>query len=201
LWWRQFMVTQEQIASRLGVARQLVTFALLGYPQVDKGVGALYSSQQAVAKLLPAAGIELPEAMTLPDRRKQVQTLMAQGDVRAAAIYGDNPAVPKVETMVPEPKSPYAITNFALESPATGIFNVAYGRRLSLHALADTICRLAGSHAEIRHAAERAGDVKHSVASIDQLLSAGFKPPPNGFEAGLSVTVEFFRATRSPVRP
>ena len=29
----------------------------------------------------------------------------------SAAIYGDNPTVPKLETMYPEPKSPYAITN------------------------------------------------------------------------------------------
>lgn len=28
----------------------------------------------------------------------------------SAAVYGDNPIVPKLETMVPEPKSPYAIT-------------------------------------------------------------------------------------------
>lgn len=28
----------------------------------------------------------------------------------SAAIYGDNPSVPKLETMIPEPKSPYAIT-------------------------------------------------------------------------------------------
>jgi UDP-glucose 4-epimerase len=28
----------------------------------------------------------------------------------SAAIYGNNPVVPKVETMLPEPKSPYAIT-------------------------------------------------------------------------------------------
>jgi UDP-glucose 4-epimerase len=28
----------------------------------------------------------------------------------SAAIYGDNPIVPKVETMYPEPKSPYGIT-------------------------------------------------------------------------------------------
>ena len=28
----------------------------------------------------------------------------------SAAIYGDNPVTPKVETMFPEPKSPYAIT-------------------------------------------------------------------------------------------
>ena len=28
----------------------------------------------------------------------------------SAAIYGDNPEVPKRETMLPEPKSPYAVT-------------------------------------------------------------------------------------------
>jgi len=28
----------------------------------------------------------------------------------SAAVYGDNPAVPKLENMIPEPKSPYAIT-------------------------------------------------------------------------------------------
>src|ERR1043166_7511509 len=30
------MVTQEQIARKLGISRQLVTFALAGYPQVSK---------------------------------------------------------------------------------------------------------------------------------------------------------------------
>src|ERR1700728_381847 len=30
------MVTQEQIAQKLGISRQLVTFALAGYPQVSK---------------------------------------------------------------------------------------------------------------------------------------------------------------------
>jgi UDP-glucose 4-epimerase len=33
----------------------------------------------------------------------------------SAAIYGDNPVVPKVELMVPEPKSPYAITKLDAE--------------------------------------------------------------------------------------
>lgn len=33
----------------------------------------------------------------------------------SAAIYGDNPVVPKVESMVPEPKSPYAITKLDAE--------------------------------------------------------------------------------------
>lgn len=53
----------------------------------DRGVGALYFSQQAVNKLLPAAGISLPEKMGLPERLKEVQALMAKGDSRAAKIY------------------------------------------------------------------------------------------------------------------
>jgi predicted NBD/HSP70 family sugar kinase len=53
----------------------------------DAGVGALYFSQQAVNKLLPAAKIALPESMGLPERLKEVQGLMAKGDDRAARIY------------------------------------------------------------------------------------------------------------------
>jgi predicted NBD/HSP70 family sugar kinase len=53
----------------------------------DAGVGALYFSQQAVNKLLPAAKIKPPKAMDLPERLKEVQILMAAGDARAAKIY------------------------------------------------------------------------------------------------------------------
>ncbi len=53
----------------------------------DRGVGALYFSQQAVNKLLPAAGITVPKEMRLPERLKEVQSLMANGDPRAARIY------------------------------------------------------------------------------------------------------------------
>jgi len=53
----------------------------------DNGVGALYFSQQAVNKLLPAAGIEAPADMGLPERLKMVQELMTKGDSRAAKIY------------------------------------------------------------------------------------------------------------------
>ena len=55
----------------------------------------------------------------------------------SAAIYGDNPSVPKLETMLPEPKSPYAITKLdgefylgmfqqegRLETAAIRFFNV-----------------------------------------------------------------------------
>ena len=53
----------------------------------DHGVGVLYFSQQAVNKLLPAAGITVPADMDLPTRLKVVQELMAKGDPRAAKIY------------------------------------------------------------------------------------------------------------------
>lgn len=53
----------------------------------DHGVGAMYFSQQAVNKLLPAAKIKLPRTMGLPERLVEVQKLMAAGDPRAAKIY------------------------------------------------------------------------------------------------------------------
>jgi predicted NBD/HSP70 family sugar kinase len=53
----------------------------------DYGVGAQYFSQQCVARLMPAAGIESPPDMPLPERLKQVQALMLAGDPRARQIY------------------------------------------------------------------------------------------------------------------
>jgi len=53
----------------------------------DAGCGVQYFSQQAVARLALAAGIDLPEEMPFADRLKAVQALMAAGDARARAIY------------------------------------------------------------------------------------------------------------------
>jgi len=53
----------------------------------DRGVGVAYFSQQAVHRLLPAAGIALPNEMGLPEQLKRAQELMAAGDPRAARIY------------------------------------------------------------------------------------------------------------------
>ena len=192
----------------------------------------------------------------------------------SAAIYGDNPAVPKVETMPPEPKSPYAATKlegeflckefsdegrlqtvclryfnvfgprqnprsqyaaaipifiqhalkneplvvfgdgaqtrdfiyvrdivaanvfFATQSPATGVFNVACGQRITIDKLASTICRLTSSKSEITHAPERAGDVKHSVASIEKIRAAGFVPRCD-FSEGLQATIDLFKEPMS----
>jgi predicted NBD/HSP70 family sugar kinase len=53
----------------------------------DIGVGVQYFSQQAVGRLLQAAGIDLPREMPLPVKLEQVQKLAAAGDARALAIY------------------------------------------------------------------------------------------------------------------
>ena len=71
-----------------------------------------------------AAMISVPESMQKPIECTEINTNgtlvvleeAAKAKVKklvlssSAAIYGDNPVVPKVETMFPEPKSPYAIT-------------------------------------------------------------------------------------------
>jgi UDP-glucose 4-epimerase len=71
-----------------------------------------------------AAMISVPESMLHPRDCVEINTLgtlqVLEAAVAAkvkkvvlassAAIYGDNPIIPKVESMSPEPKSPYAIT-------------------------------------------------------------------------------------------
>ncbi len=237
-----------------------------------------------------AAMISVPESMAKPVECNELNTSgtlvvleeAAKAGVKklvfssSAAIYGDNPVVPKVEMMFPEPKSPYAITKldgeyyckmfadegrlptaclryfnvfgprqdpksqyaaavpifidravkhlpitiygdgdqtrdfifvkdiaaanafFATQSKATGVFNVAYGQRITIKDLATTIVQLTGSRSEIKHAPERAGDVKHSLAAIDRLRAAGFATTSN-FANGLSATIRFFQ-TKSAVK-
>lgn len=53
----------------------------------DVGCGVQYFSQQAVARLVPASGIDLPSEMPFPEQLIEVQKLMADGDERAAKIY------------------------------------------------------------------------------------------------------------------
>ncbi|HSH16584.1 MAG TPA: ROK family protein [Verrucomicrobiae bacterium] len=53
----------------------------------DHGCGVQFFSQQAVGRLLAPAGIETPADLLLPEKLKQVQKLMEQGDPRARKIY------------------------------------------------------------------------------------------------------------------
>jgi UDP-glucose 4-epimerase len=231
-----------------------------------------------------AAMISVPESMAKPLECNEINTTgtltvleeAARAGVKklvfssSAAIYGDNPDVPKVEAMPPEPKSPYAITKldgeyycrlfndsgrlataclryfnvfgprqypksqyaaaipifihralrneaitiygdgeqtrdfvyvkdvaaaneyFAARSPTTGVFNLAYGKSITINQLCSTICRLTGSSSTVAHAPERPGDVKHSMAAVDQLLRAGFVPA-GSLQDGLGETIEYYQ--------
>ena len=227
-----------------------------------------------------AAMISVPESMQKPIECNEINTTgtlvvleeAAKAGVKklclssSAAIYGDNPVTPKLETMIPEPKSPYAITKldgeyycrlfttegrlktaslryfnvfgprqdpksqyaaavpiffekarrnepitifgdgeqtrdfisvkdivaanaFLATSDYTGVYNVAYGQRISIRELAQKIISLTGSSSEIQFAPERAGDVKHSQACIDKLLATGFKAS-SSLEEGLRLMAQ-----------
>ena len=231
-----------------------------------------------------AAMISVPESMGKPIECVEINTTgtlvvleeAAKAGVKkmcfssSAANYGDNPVVPKVETMLPEPKSPYAITKLdgeyycdmfsregrldtgvmryfnvfgprqdpgsayaaavpifidkaaknetitifgdgeqtrdfiyvkdivsanvflAMNNTPSGFFNVAYGGRLTINDLARKIIELTGSSSKIEYAPERAGDVMHSMASVDKIMAAGFEPI-SSFDEGLRATIAFFQ--------
>jgi len=61
--------------------------ALLDEWSTDIGVGCKYFSQDAVIKLAPAAGIDIPGELSLAEKLKFVQKLMEADDPRAAAIF------------------------------------------------------------------------------------------------------------------
>lgn len=231
-----------------------------------------------------AALVSVPESMAKPAECVDINVLgllnvleaASSAGVRklvfasSAAVYGDNPEVPKVENMLPEPKSPYAITKldgeyylsmfqregrletaairffnvfgprqdpkgayaaavpifiekavkgeditvfgdggqtrdfiyvkdivgaltFAAETPGvTGVFNAGYGGQITINQLAENIVSQAGTGTKILHGPERPGDVRHSRASADRLLGAGWTPK-HTLEEGLAATFAFFR--------
>jgi UDP-glucose 4-epimerase len=238
-----------------------------------------------------AAMVSVPGSVEKPNEYAEINTagtaIVLEEAARArvkklifsssAAIYGDNPTIPKIETMPAEPKSPYAtskyeaelncrsFTNegrlatvalryfnvfgpyqvpgsrytaavpafiekairnepitifgdgwqtrdfiyvkdvaaanafFALKSQATGVFNVACGKQITISDLALTIRNLTKSSSTIDYGPERRGDVKHSVASVDKIRTAGFRPVCDLAE-GLRATVEFFKKDQGRIK-
>ena len=229
-----------------------------------------------------AAMISVPESMTNPTGCVEINTQgtlvvleeAAKAGVKklcfssSAAIYGDNPVVPKTEEMLPEPKSPYAVTKldgeyycqmfqtegwlntacmryfnvfgsrqdpksqYAAAAPIfidkalknepitifsdgeqtrdfvyvkdvvaanvylaqtkelSGLYNVAYGKSITVNKLAKKIIELTDSKSEIAYAPTRPGDVKHSRAAVEKLNTAGLTLSDN-FDFGLMSTINF----------
>ncbi len=82
---------------------------------------------------------------------------------------------------------------FAALPGINGVFNAGYGGRITVLELAQRILALTGSPSAIQFAPERAGDVRHSWASVEWLRSAGWRPAGT-FDRGLELTLAALRA-------
>jgi UDP-glucose 4-epimerase len=188
----------------------------------------------------------------------------------SSSVYGDTPTLPKREDMVPNPKSPYAITKMtgeyylnvfhelygmdtvslryfnvfgprqdpnseysavipkfitkilhhespviygngsqtrdftyvkdvvqanirAMESSAQGVFNIAYGNRISLIKLARTIMDALGEDLPLKYESGRSGDIHDSLADISAAQKAFGYAPEYTVITGLKETIAWYR--------
>ncbi|RZN44084.1 MAG: SDR family oxidoreductase [Methanosarcinales archaeon] len=80
----------------------------------------------------------------------------------------------------------------AMESDATGVFNVAAGTRISINDLAGMIMGLIGNQMDCVHEAPRAGDVRDSLGDISKAYAGFGYVPRYGMEDGLKETITWF---------
>ena len=232
-----------------------------------------------------AALVSVPESMLKPLETVEINVngllnVLEAGKVHhvkkvcfasSAAVYGENPEQPKVETMLPDPRSPYGITkldgeyycelyaregwletavlrffnvfgprqdpsgayaaavpifiqkalrnepitifgdggqtrdfiyvkdivgalSFLAQSPGvTGVYNAGYGESMSIADLAQTILNESGSTSPIQNLPSRAGDIRHSQASPQKLMNAGWQPI-YGVMNGLKATLNYIKS-------
>jgi UDP-N-acetylglucosamine/UDP-N-acetyl-alpha-D-glucosaminouronate 4-epimerase len=87
----------------------------------------------------------------------------------------------------------------AATAPASKVagkyFNLATGQRITLNATVELLRKITGYSGKVTYAAERDGDIKHSLADIS-LARKHLKYSPNvGFEEGLKRTVAWYQST------
>ncbi|HIJ07361.1 MAG: NAD-dependent epimerase/dehydratase [Methanomicrobiales archaeon 53_19] len=80
----------------------------------------------------------------------------------------------------------------AMESEATGIYNIACGKRISLNELADILMEIIGTQAEPIYEPLREGDIRDSLADISRARAAFGYEPAFTLEEGLKETVKWF---------
>ena len=81
----------------------------------------------------------------------------------------------------------------ALESGATGVYNIGTGVPTRIADLAHIVMKVAGKEAPMKHALPRPGDIKHSYADISKARKELGWSPKTGLEEGLRKTIEDLR--------
>lgn len=79
------------------------------------------------------------------------------------------------------------------------VFNVGVGERIDLNTLIQTMREAIGCDVETIYAAERAGDVKHSLASIDKARDLMGYEPIVGLADGLATTISWYENQQGTV--
>lgn len=80
-------------------------------------------------------------------------------------------------------------------SSQTGVYNVATGKSVTINALINTLKTITGTNVSPTHKDPRAGDIRHSSASVSKAADElGFRADTS-LEDGLTKTVEAFQKT------
>jgi UDP-glucose 4-epimerase len=79
-----------------------------------------------------------------------------------------------------------------------GVYNIGCGESFTLNDLFSRLKRMLGASVVPEHLPARAGDVRHSLASIERAREVLGYEPKVGFDKGLQKTVEWFQRSRSP---
>ncbi len=221
--------------------------------------GADYVFHEAALPSVPRS-VENPLATNEANINGTLNVLLAarENKVRkviyasSSSVYGNTPTLPKREDMLPNPRSPYAVTKLtgeyychvfdqiyglaticlryfnvygprqdpesqyaaviplfikrlseskppiifgdgeqtrdftfvkdvvnanvlAAEGDATGVFNIASGKSISINGLAHLIMKLTGAKLKPVHQPPRAGDITHSLADISKARQIGYQ--------------------------
>ena len=81
----------------------------------------------------------------------------------------------------------------AAESDYNGIINVASGEKTTINELYKIISETLGSDIEPKYLPERKGDIKHSLADVNNMKKIDYKVNLNDFENQLKETINWFK--------
>ncbi len=73
------------------------------------------------------------------------------------------------------------------------VFNVACGDQTSLNEMVEYLRQISGKDIQVNYTDERAGDVRHSKASIDKLVNTFNYNPKFNFKQGLSIVYDWYK--------